>query len=132
MKHWWDPLVLHRVEGVGDWTWLHVAIAVMSVAFGVWVLSDEDVNDEWVWLALCGGLTITLTPITSSPAQFFRAGLALNDSSLMGLAKISISTFIAWVFAKSVYNASTLGAKYGIMGGVAYGTLHACTLTHTP
>jgi hypothetical protein len=56
----------------------------------------------------------------SDPVRFFRGGLNDNASSSASYVLLSISTFVTWVFAKSVYNAATLGAKYGIVGGVAY------------
>ena len=56
--------------------------------------------------------------------QFFRAGIREDDTSKLGFFLISLSTFRAWVFAKSIFNASKLGGSYGIVGGLAYSTYY--------
>ena len=30
------------------------------------------------------------------------------------------STFITWIFAKSINNSATLGGRFGLLGGIAY------------
>jgi Na+/proline symporter len=41
-----------------------------------------------------------------------------------GFWLLTCSTFITWIFAKSVTNAANLGATYGIVGGLAYATYY--------
>lgn len=110
----------------GSYTWLHVFVGILAFSITVWIGIKEDI--DWIWLSLWGGLTICLSPWTSSAVQFFRAGISNKDTSTKSFFLISISTFIAWVFAKSVYNASTLGGKYGMMGGAAYASWYTSFL----
>lgn len=50
-----------------------------------------------------------------------RGGLNEDSKSNSSIFLLASSAFIVWIFAKSINNASTLGAKYGILGGFAYG-----------
>lgn len=44
--------------------------------------------------------------------------LLRQDNS--GWFVLSASAFVSWIFAKSILNASTLGASFGVVGGLAY------------
>ena len=77
-------------------------------------------DHEWDWLIIWGGLTCCSAPWCSDAVKYFKAGLKENDISQLSFWLVAISTFCAWVFAKSIYNASVLGGRYGIMGGIAY------------
>ncbi len=50
-----------------------------------------------------------------------RGGLDDDAKSTGSLLLLAASVSISWVFAKSIQNASTLGAQYGLVGCVAYG-----------
>jgi Na+/proline symporter len=58
-----------------------------------------------------------------SPRQFFKP-LAEEDvagKKCEAFGLLTMTSFISWVMAKSVQNSSKLGAKYGLVGGLAYG-----------
>ena len=38
----------------------------------------------------------------------------------VGFLTLMPSTFITWIFAKSINNSATLGGRFGLLGGVAY------------
>lgn len=76
---------------------------------------------QWFWLLLFALFTIPLSPWIKDPVRFFRGGLNDDSQGTSSWLLLSSSTFVSWVFAKSILNASTLGAKYGIVGGLAYG-----------
>ncbi len=89
-----------------------LAVEVVLIACGV--------NLQWHWLVLYASLLIPLSPVATSGVTFFKGNLSEQDRSAQGFALLTASSFISWIFAKSVQNASTLGAKFGIMGGLAY------------
>ena len=120
LKSWVRQYAVYVDENYGVWTHFHVLFGIVALGMFIWALADDEVSIQWAWLALWGGITVTVTPWTQRPKQFFLAGISTMDESRTGFFLISTSTFIAWVFAKSVYNASTLGAKYGVMGGLSY------------
>lgn len=72
----------------------------------------------WGFLLGYGAVLYAFAPHARSPEGFFggrdRAG---RETSRWMLTS---SVFIAWIFAKSVTNASNLGEQYGIVGGLAY------------
>jgi Na+/proline symporter len=72
----------------------------------------------WAILAIYGVVLYAMAPAARNPEGFFRgrdrAGRATSRWMLTS------SVFIAWIFAKSVTNASNLGEEYGIVGGLAY------------
>lgn len=63
-------------------------------------------------------VAFAMTPRSSTYRSFFAAespdGKAVGQGLLIG------SIVITWLFAKSITNAADLGAKYGIVGAVAY------------
>lgn len=78
----------------------------------------------WIFLALYAILVFVISPKTVNFAGFFHG---IDDKGKeTSLTMLTASTFISWIFAKSVTNAANLGAKYGIVGGVAYGVYWLC------
>src|SRR5512146_2016654 len=72
----------------------------------------------WSFLGVYGAVLYALAPAARTPEGFFRGrDRAGRETSRWMLTS---SVFIAWIFAKSVTNASNLGAEYGIVGGLAY------------
>lgn len=78
----------------------------------------------WLFLFLYGFVIFIVAPKVVSIRGFF-SGVDEkgNEASLLLL---STSTFISWIFAKSVTNAANLGAQYGIVGGLAYAIYWLC------
>lgn len=73
----------------------------------------------WIFLIVYGVLMLVISPKTTTFDGFYKGkDHKGRDSSLM---MISGSLFISWIMAKSVTNTANLGAKYGIVGGIAYG-----------
>lgn len=78
----------------------------------------------WIFLALYAILVFVISPKTVNFAGFFHG---IDDKGKeTSITMLTASTFISWIFAKSVTNAANLGAKYGIVGGVAYGVYWLC------
>jgi Na+/proline symporter len=80
----------------------------------------------WQWMLLFFLLFGATTTFTNSPRIFYMGGREFSQTSnkqsdSFGSAiTLALSSFTTWVFAKSVYNASTLGAEFGWVGGLAY------------
>ncbi len=72
----------------------------------------------WGLLAVYGGVLYAMAPRARHPEGFFRGRDALGRETSRWM--LTSSVFIAWIFAKSVTNASNLGAQYGVVGGLAY------------
>ena len=72
----------------------------------------------WIAMAVYGVVMFALSPRAKSFGQFFAAeneeGRQVTTGFLIG------SVVISWLFAKSITNAANLGAKFGIVGSVAY------------
>ena len=61
-------------------------------------------------------------PLTPRPART-GAKASKSDSAArkhVGFLTLMPSTFITWIFAKSINNSATLGGRFGLLGGVAY------------
>ncbi|MHB8725622.1 MAG: SLC5/6 family protein [Casimicrobiaceae bacterium] len=72
----------------------------------------------WGFLILYGVVLYTLAPSARTIEGFFRGRDRHGQETSRWM--LTMSVFIAWIFAKSVTNASNLGAEYGIVGGLAY------------
>ncbi|CAM9272467.1 unnamed protein product [Chrysoparadoxa australica] len=98
--------------------WLGLCTLLFAALEGWLIITKQDL--QWQWLAIYGYLMISLSPIATKPSSFFRGDLTSNDLSRDSFALLSASAFITWIFAKSIYNSAVLGARFGIVGGVAY------------
>ena len=78
----------------------------------------------WGFLVVYGICMLMISPQKVSLGGFFR-GEDKNGKDVSYFLLTS-SVFISWIFAKSVTNAANLGAKYGIVGGVAYAVYWLC------
>lgn len=78
----------------------------------------------WGFLVVYGLLMMIFLPRHVTLGGFFRG----EDSKGRAASPfmLTASIFISWIFAKSVTNAANLGAKYGIVGGVAYAAYWLC------
>lgn len=72
----------------------------------------------WGFLFVYGAVLFAVSPWARNPEGFFR-GRDASGRPTSGWM-LTLSVFIAWIFAKSVTNAANLGATYGIVGGLAY------------
>ncbi|KAF6258847.1 hypothetical protein COO60DRAFT_1622110 [Scenedesmus sp. NREL 46B-D3] len=95
------------------------SIAALLVAFVVMMATRVDL--QWFWLLLFAVFTIPVSPWTADPVKFFRGGLVSDTSKdASNWMLLASSTFVSWIFAKSILNAATLGASFGVVGGLAY------------
>ena len=78
----------------------------------------------WGFLALYGVIMFLFSPKARTIGTFFNGENHIGQSVSTPLLISSI--FISWIFAKSITNAANLGAKYGIVGGIAYATYWLC------
>ena len=72
------------------------------------------------WAVLLGyaALIWWLMPARVTPAQFY--GGESDDGIAPGTFLLVASAAISWLFAKSIANAASLGAVFGIWGGIGY------------
>eukprot|EP00775_Hariotina_reticulata_P012830 gene12830-12958_t len=82
------------------------------------------VDLQWFWLLLFAFITVPFAPWTADPVQFFRGGIVSDSkksaTDASNLLVLSSSAFVSWIFAKGILNTSTLGASFGVVGGLAY------------
>ena len=92
------------------------------LAFGVIIigLAVSHQQSQWYWLPMYALLLLLLSPYTRDPAAFFAGSLRSTSKASYSYVFLTASSFTAWLFAKSVSNASTLGYSYGLLGGLAY------------
>lgn len=76
----------------------------------------------WVALVGYGVLMFFVSPRAVDAKGFYWAHDTRGRET--GFWLLTCSTFITWIFAKSVTNAANLGATYGIVGGLAYATYY--------
>ena len=98
-----------------------IASVVLFVVVEI-VLLSIDAPTGWHFMSvytlfLCGSAQISTTP-----GHFFRGAITSKSQDGKSQALLTLSAFISWIFAKSIYNASVLGGKYGITGGWGYAT----------
>jgi SSS family solute:Na+ symporter len=85
------------------------------------------------WLLLLGyGAFIFLivqrtTPGRVSAPEFFKGESASGNSP--GLWLLTASAAISWIFAKSIDNAASLAAAFGLAGGIGYGIYYLSFIT---
>jgi solute:Na+ symporter, SSS family len=72
----------------------------------------------WGFLLAFGVVMYLLAPRSHDEAGFFKGSDARGRAPSQ--FTLTMSIFIAWIFAKSVTNAANLGAAYGWVGGLAY------------
>ncbi|KAK3285628.1 hypothetical protein CYMTET_6778 [Cymbomonas tetramitiformis] len=84
------------------------------------ILGSTNSDLQWHWLSIYFLLLCGLSPFTNEPGVFFKGGIAERSRDHADGFVLGSSAFISWIFAKSITNASKLGAKYGITGGWAY------------
>ena len=98
----------------------HVYLALSVAVVAEIILFATQVNLQWHWLVLYAALLVPLSPVAKDAYTFYRGNLSESDASATSFALLTTSSFISWIFAKSVQNASVLGAKFGLIGGAAY------------
>lgn len=100
-------------------TWYFWASMGLVVA-AVIVIAALQLSVQWYWFAVFAAVTVPFSPWISQPQRFLRGGLDDNVKTYSSFFLLSFSTFVSWVMAKSILNASKLGGSFGVVGGVAY------------
>lgn len=100
--------------------YIHFWIATAALAVAEILMGTLEVDLQWHWFTIYTWVLLIISPWTQDPNSFFAGSLSTNSKPSYSFTFLSSSTFISWIFAKSVYNASTLGYAYGIVGGVGY------------
>lgn len=74
----------------------------------------------WQWGVLIGSsiFLFFLSPLTKTAEGFFGGKNKQNIEP--SLIVLTFSLVISWIFAKSVFNAASLGQSFGLLGGLAY------------
>lgn len=74
----------------------------------------------WQWGILLGSSIFLyfLSPLTKTAEGFFGGKNKHNIEP--SLIVLTFSLVISWIFAKSVFNAASLGQSFGLLGGIAY------------
>ena len=72
----------------------------------------------WAAMGIYGLVMWLVSPRARDAGQFFAGRSGAGRDVGMGLLVASV--VISWIFAKSITNAANLGAKYGLVGAVAY------------
>lgn len=101
------------------------------------VASDEASAEsqivQWQWMFLYLLFFGGTAEYARNAIDFYSGGsLMLKDEDQRpktAFSYLSLSAFISWVFAKSVNNASTLGAAFGWVGGIAYACYYTSFLS---
>eukprot|EP01065_Artemidia_motanka_P042806 TRINITY_DN579_c0_g1_i1.p1 TRINITY_DN579_c0_g1~~TRINITY_DN579_c0_g1_i1.p1 ORF type:complete len:699 (+),score=276.09 TRINITY_DN579_c0_g1_i1:81-2177(+) len=114
----WEALVDYFVTQIkSPRFWIVLAVFVGTEI----VISIGDVDLEWHWLTLYGFLLLGLSSLTNSPRTFFRGDVTEKTAAPQSFSLLAGSSFVTWIFAKSINNSAGLGAKFGgLIGGFAY------------
>ena len=78
----------------------------------------------WGFLIVYGIIMFAISPKAVTIGGFFK-GTDKNGKAASAVM-VTASIFIAWIFAKSVYNCANMGYKFGIVGGIGYAVYWLC------
>ncbi|GMH66519.1 hypothetical protein TrST_g733 [Triparma strigata] len=84
------------------------------------IIAVSDVSELYHVLSVYFWMLCAWAPIATKPQTFFKGDINSHSKSNTSFLVLASSTMISWIFAKSVQNASVLGAKFGIVGGFGY------------
>ena len=93
------------------------ATTVVALIFTIVIGASSAINDLYHVLNVYFWLLCAFAPIATKPATFFKGDISGKSKTRQSFLVLASSTMISWIFAKSVQNASVLGAKFGIAGG---------------
>ncbi|CAA0173912.1 Sodium/solute symporter. Putative amino acid permease [Tenacibaculum maritimum] len=77
----------------------------------------ETIYWQWLLVIITSLVFFFLSPLATSTKQFYNA---ITKNKAPSTIVLTGSLIISWIFAKSITNAANLGAKFGILGGIAY------------
>jgi len=137
--------IYQRLSESTEFPWRALLLGVIVVG-GLMIGVGGETEDGWYTLYWYGAVLILTAQMSHTTRSFFmgegpsiwdflRYFLALDgdlktvekasksDSTArkqVGFLTLMPSTFITWIFAKSINNSATLGGRFGLLGGVAY------------
>jgi Na+/proline symporter len=96
-------------------------IIVVTVLLTLYIEMKNE-QREWHLLTGYGSICLFLAIGDGSPRQFFRPMDETNTEGRKCFAfwMLTMTSFVSWVMAKSIQNSAKLGARYGLVGGLAY------------
>lgn len=108
------PLLAH----LKSWYFIG-SLVCLAAAFVGMMIARLDL--QWFWLLLFALITVPFAPWVRDPVLYFRGGFVSDTSKhASNWLVLSSSAFVSWIFAKGILNTSTLGASFGVVGGLAY------------
>lgn len=108
------PILAH----IKSWYFIGSLVCLAAAFIGMMVAR---LNLQWFWMLLFALITVPFSPWTRDPVNYFRGGFVSDTSkNASNWVVLASSAFVSWIFAKSILNSSTLGASYGVVGGLAY------------
>jgi hypothetical protein len=99
------------------------SVACLLAAFVAMMAARVDL--QWFWMLLFAASTIPFAPWVADPVRFFRGGVISDGQDGTSWFVLSAAAFVSWIFAKGILNTSTLGASFGVVGGLAYASWYA-------
>jgi len=106
------------------WRSPHIPDALLGFIVFQIVFADQELDIQWQWMGIYGLLLLLIARYARTPLAFFKGGIKDTAQDRSSFWLLTGSAFISWIFAKSIQNASKLGARYGWMGGLAYATYY--------
>mmetsp|Transcript_24854 Transcript_24854/g.29343 ORF Transcript_24854/g.29343 Transcript_24854/m.29343 type:complete len:754 (+) Transcript_24854:47-2308(+) len=95
-----------------------ILLGILAVLY----VEMEDQQREWHLLTGYGVVCLLLAVGDGTPRQYFRPMDESNTEGRKCFAfwMLTMTSFVSWVMAKSIQNSAKLGARYGVVGGLAY------------
>lgn len=114
LDHYRAAIVSH----VKSWHFIGSLVCLAAAFVGMMVAK---VDLQWFWMLLFAVTTVPFAPWARDPVLFFRGGFVSDTSKhASNWLVLTSSAFVSWIFAKGILNTSTLGASFGVVGGLAY------------
>jgi len=119
-----------KIRAIRPVYWGMYGLTTALTAGGVAYVEMENLQREWHLLIAYGFVCILLAVGDGTPRDFFKP---IDESDTQGnqiksFFLLAMTSFVSWVMAKSIQNSSKLGARFGVVGGLAYGAWYVGVL----
>jgi len=98
----------------------HIADSLLAFVVFQVVYAVRKPSIQWQYMIIYGLAMILITAVARTPFEFFKGGIKDTSTDRSSYLLLAFSTFISWIFAKSIQNTSILGAEFGVIGGFGY------------
>jgi len=97
-------------------------VTTLLAALAIFYVENNSAQREWHLLTGYAWVCLMLAYGDGTPREYFRPIDETNTDGRKFYAfwLIAMTSFVSWVMAKSIQNSSKLGARYGMLGGLAY------------